>query len=107
MKTQDSLTRAALGTCGCGNPTSYQHNTKLLMIPPENPPTCDAMMNKPIFQTPATLLGCLQIFALLLLFGFPAAAAESRQALSSTWPQAYSVQRDPTAGLLTLSTLYY
>src|SRR5208337_3007204 len=56
---------------------------------------------------PATLFGYLRISALLLLSGLPSAAAEPPQALSSTWPQAYSVQRDQAAGLLSLSTPYY
>ena len=53
------------------------------------------------------LFGCSWISALLLLSGLPSDAAESPQALSSTWPQTYSVQQDKAAGSLTLSTPYY
>jgi hypothetical protein len=49
----------------------------------------------------------LRISALVLLTGLSLAAKESPSTLPSTWPQAYSVQRDKAAGLLTLSTPYY
>jgi hypothetical protein len=45
--------------------------------------------------------------ALLLLRAWPSAAKESPQVLPSTWPQAYSVDRNKAAGLLTLNTPYY
>ena len=42
-----------------------------------------------------------------MLSACPSAATEAPPALLSTWPQAYSVQRDKAARLLTLSTPYY
>ena len=68
---------------------------------------CDAITNKPESRAPAFLFGYLRISALLLLAALPSTATESPQVLPSTWPQAYSVQRNKAAGLLTLSTPYY
>ena len=49
----------------------------------------------------------LPVCVLALFFTSPFASAESVTDLVSTCPQAYSVQRDKAAGLLTLSTPYY
>ena len=49
----------------------------------------------------------LPVCVLALFFTSPFASAESVTDLVSTWPQAYSVQRNKAAGLLTLSTPYY
>jgi len=49
----------------------------------------------------------LPVCVLALFFTSPFASAESVTDLVSTWPQAYSVQRDKAARLLTLSTPYY
>jgi hypothetical protein len=48
-----------------------------------------------------------RVCALLLLSALALTATESTQVLPSTWPQAYLVQRNKAAGLLTLSTPYY
>ncbi|MHC4425241.1 MAG: DUF6259 domain-containing protein [Planctomycetota bacterium] len=54
-----------------------------------------------------------RIFVLILCFTLAAiarrshAAVQSGQNLPGCWPQEYSVQRDDTSGLLTLSTPYY
>jgi hypothetical protein len=49
----------------------------------------------------------LGIWALVSLSALPLAASESPPELPSTWPQAYSVERNQAAGSLTLSTPYY
>jgi hypothetical protein len=67
----------------------------------------DTIRNRPQSRAPAFPFGCLRISALLLFSTSPSTATESLQAPSSTWPQAYSVQRNKAAGLLTLSTPYY
>jgi hypothetical protein len=77
------------------------------MVSDERTPGGEAITNKPLTRTPTMLFGCSWISALLLLSGLPSDAAESPQALSSTWPQTYSVQQDKAAGSLTLSTPYY
>ena len=55
--------------------------------------------------------GTRRLFSLLLVamaISMPASAAAAQGAKSrSTWPQAYSVVRDDTAGILSLSTPYY
>ncbi|MCX6926448.1 MAG: DUF6259 domain-containing protein [Verrucomicrobia bacterium] len=66
-----------------------------------------AITNKAGSAVPVILFKGPRICALLLLLGLPLSAAESPQMLPSTWPQAYSVQQDKAAGLLTLSTPYY
>jgi len=43
----------------------------------------------------------------LLAWAYGAIAAQPEPKSSSTWPQAYSVQRDDTAGILTLRTPFY
>jgi hypothetical protein len=53
---------------------------------------------------PRRFLACLPV---LLVGAFPLLAAPSGGRLTSTWPQEYSVRRDDTSGLLTLSTPYY
>ncbi len=58
-------------------------------------------------SSPLTHFACLGTFAMLLLAALPSAALEPPPGLASTWPQAYSVERDRAAGLLTLSTPYY
>jgi hypothetical protein len=68
---------------------------------------CGTITNSPESRASAFLLGCLRISAVLLLSALPSAATESPQVLPSSWPQAYSVQRNKAAGLLTLSTPYY
>ena len=52
----------------------------------------------------AAIVGCLCLLGLGVL---SVAATEPLPALPSTWPQAYSVQRDKAADCLTLGTPYY
>lgn len=49
----------------------------------------------------------LRVLALLVFSALSLAAAEPPPAQPSTWPQAYTVQRDRRAGWLTLNTPYY
>lgn len=59
-----------------------------------------------IRKSPFQRIG-LRVLALLLFSALTLAAAEPPPAQPSTWPQAYTVQRDKAAGWLTLSTPYY
>ena len=72
-----------------------------------NPECCDAPPNKSAYRAAAIPSVRLRIAAMLLLSALSLAAAEPMQAPSSTWPQAYSVQRNRASGVLTLSTPYY
>ena len=56
-------------------------------------PARDPRTRKPASQAFFLLFGCARIGILPLLAGLPSAAVESPAVLSSTWPQAYSVQR--------------
>ena len=69
--------------------------------------SCDTITYTRESKVSAFLLGFLRISALLVLSALQSDAADSQQVPTSTWPQAYSVQRNKAAGLLTLSTPYY
>ena len=66
-----------------------------------------AIRNEPGSIVLTLLCKCLSISALLLTFVLASAATGSLPAPPSTWPQGYVMQRNSTAGLLTLSTPYY
>ena len=65
------------------------------------------MMELKSHSSAGVRFGRLCIAALPLCFALPRASAEPPSALPSTWPQAYSVEQDKAAGVLTLSTPYY
>jgi hypothetical protein len=59
------------------------------------------------FNAPSPRWLGLRLATLLLFFSLPALAGGVAAETPSAWPQAYDVQRDKEAGLLTLTTPYY